>query len=336
MPKSPAPAKAERPTKRKGVSEPATATPTPAEKPKKRKVADTAATPAAAAPVPSAKKAKAPPAAVPPSNSKKAKSPAPSSGSKKAKSPAKAAAESRLSEEQVSKAVAALCKHLEGSKTSLLDDETGSTMHLQIALNKMPKGRDQTLSRKQHKPHILALPHPARTLGECDVVLFTKDPQREYKDKLAAAQVERVKVIGIDKLRKKYVEYEAKRNLCSGHDVFLSDDRVLPLLPKLLGKSFFKKSKQPAAVDLTRKNVRESLRQAVEGTRFLPPSGTLVSVLVGYSGQPQAHLVANVLAVAKQAVPKLKGDWDVVQALYLKSAESVALPLYQRPSGSKE
>jgi hypothetical protein len=26
----------------------------------------------------------------------------------------------------------------------------------------------------------------------------------------------------------------------------------------------------------------------VEGTRFLPPSGTLVSVLVGYSGQPQA------------------------------------------------
>tara|TARA_B100000795_G_scaffold115516_1_gene85795 strand:+ start:218 stop:343 length:126 start_codon:yes stop_codon:yes gene_type:complete len=27
------------------------------------------------------------------------------------------------------------------------------------------------------------------------------------------------------------------------------------------GKSFFKKSKQPAAVDLTRKNVRESLRQ---------------------------------------------------------------------------
>lgn len=50
----------------------------------------------------------------------------------------------------------------------------------------------------------------------------------------------------------------------------------------------------------------------------------------------QAHLVANVLAVAKQAVPKLKGDWSVVQALYLKSAESVALPVYQRPSGSKE
>ena len=95
----------------------------------------------------------------------------------------------------------------------------------------MPKGRDQTLSRKQHKPHILALPHPARTLGECDAVLFTKDPQREYKDKLAAAQVERVKVIGIDKLRKKYVEYEAKRNLCPGTPASTSPPEPAPIPP---------------------------------------------------------------------------------------------------------
>lgn len=205
-------------------------------------------------------------------------------------------------------------------------------MHLQIALNQMPKGRDQNLSRKQHKPTILALPHPARTLGECDVCLFTKDPQREYKDKLAAQRCDgRVKVIGMDKLRKKYVEFEAKRQLCASHDAFLADKRVLPMLPKLLGKSFFKKSKQPAAVDLTRKNVREALRQAIEGTRFLPPSGTLVSVLVGYSSQEQAHLVANAMAVAAQAVPKLQGGWGVVQAMFLKTADSVALPVYQRP-----
>ena len=71
--------------------------------------------------------------------------------------------------------------------------------------------------------------------------------------------------------------------------------------------------------------------QAVEGTRFLPPSGTLVSVLVGYSSQEQAHLVANAMAVAAQAVPKLQGGWGVVQAMFLKTADSVALPVYQRP-----
>ena len=70
---------------------------------------------------------------------------------------------------------------------------------------------------KAVKPQPLALPHPYMSLESTEICLITKDPQREYKDKLAAAQVERVKVIGIDKLRKKYVEYEAKRNLCSGH-----------------------------------------------------------------------------------------------------------------------
>ena len=129
MPAIKSPALVEKLKKRK--AEPTAAASTPVEKPKKRKAsaAATAATPVAA-PV-SAKKA--PPSAkkAPPS-AKKAKTP-PAAAAKKGSA---AAASSRLSEEQVSKAVKALCHHLEGAKTSLLDDETGSTMHLQIALNK--------------------------------------------------------------------------------------------------------------------------------------------------------------------------------------------------------
>jgi len=50
-------------------------------------------------------------------------------------------------------------------------------------------------------------------------------------------------VIGISKLRKKYIPYEAKRNLCDSYDLFLTDERVLPLLTKALGKYFFEKKK---------------------------------------------------------------------------------------------
>ena len=78
--------------------------------------------------------------------------------------------------------------------------------------------------------------------------------------------------------------------------------------------------------------MRETLRLAVEGTRFLPQRGTLSSVTAGYSQQPQPHLVANVMAVARQAVPKLRGGWQEVQALYLKSTDTVALPVYQKPA----
>jgi ribosome biogenesis protein UTP30 len=43
-------------------------------------------------------------------------------------------------------------------------------------------------------------------------------------------------VIGLSKLRTKYESHEAKRQLCGLYDLFLADDRVLPSLPKLIGK----------------------------------------------------------------------------------------------------
>ena len=44
------------------------------------------------------------------------------------------------------------------------------------------------------------------------------------------------KVVGVSKLRTKYEAPEAKRQLCNSYDIFLADERVLPSLPKLLGK----------------------------------------------------------------------------------------------------
>lgn len=52
-----------------------------------------------------------------------------------------------------------------------------------------------------------------------------------------------VKVLSVAKLRRDYKEFEAKRQLSESYDLFLADNRVLPLLPKLLGKSFFRKKK---------------------------------------------------------------------------------------------
>jgi len=49
--------------------------------------------------------------------------------------------------------------------------------------------------------------------------------------------------MGVSKLRQKYKPYEAKRQLCFSYDFFLADERVLPLLPPLLGKVFFDKKK---------------------------------------------------------------------------------------------
>jgi ribosome biogenesis protein UTP30 len=44
-------------------------------------------------------------------------------------------------------------------------------------------------------------------------------------------------VIGVSKLRSKYESHEAKRALCAAYDLFLADERIVPVLPKLLGES---------------------------------------------------------------------------------------------------
>jgi hypothetical protein len=72
------------------------------------------------------------------------------------------------------------------------------------------------------------------------VCLITKDPQREYKDLLEEAGVRFInRVVGIEKLKGKFKSFEARRALLRENALFLADERVIPLLPRLLGKIFF-------------------------------------------------------------------------------------------------
>lgn len=76
------------------------------------------------------------------------------------------------------------------------------------------------------------------------VCLITKDPQREYKDLLETQNIRFVsKVVGLEKLKGKHKPFDRRRLLLNTHDIFLADERVIPLLPGLLGKGFFKAKK---------------------------------------------------------------------------------------------
>lgn len=90
-------------------------------------------------------------------------------------------------------------------------------------------------------PHPPLPPPPATS-----VCLFTKDPQREYKDLLASPEVN-VKfinrVVGVSKLKGKFKPFEPRRELLREHELFLCDERISGLVPGLLGKMFFEAKK---------------------------------------------------------------------------------------------
>ena len=76
------------------------------------------------------------------------------------------------------------------------------------------------------------------------VCLIVKDPQREYKDLIAGEGIKFIsRVVDIRHLKGKWKPFEARRLLLKENGLFLADERVVPLLPKLLGKIFFNAKK---------------------------------------------------------------------------------------------
>ncbi|CAG8780023.1 10761_t:CDS:2, partial [Acaulospora morrowiae] len=119
------------------------------------------------------------------------------------------------------------------------------------------------------KPVIIPIKHPLYN-SSTEICLFTKDPQKEFKELVATKGIKHIKkVIGLSKLRKKYKPYEAKRKLCDSYDLFLADNRITHLLPSPLGKSFFEKKKQPIPVELRKPQNFEKEIDKICGSTFM-------------------------------------------------------------------
>ena len=86
--------------------------------------------------------------------------------------------------------------------------------------------------------------HPLVDPRTSRICLITKDPQREYKDLLEAQNIKFIsRVVGLEKLKGKFKPFEARRALLKENGLFLADERILPLLPKLLGSKWFEAKK---------------------------------------------------------------------------------------------
>lgn len=134
--------------------------------------------------------------------------------------------------------------------------------------------------------------------------------------------------MGISKLRTKHKTYEARRLLCDSYDVFLADDRILPLLPKLLGKEFFKKKRLPVPVNLKKADLTKELTDAIEATYMTMATGPCFSIKIGTTHQSSTEIAQNIMTALPVIVSHIPKKWENVQSVHLKTATSLALPLY--------
>ncbi|GAB2281089.1 hypothetical protein Dimus_015698 [Dionaea muscipula] len=233
--------------------------------------------------------------------------------------------------ETVKKAVKALQKWRAtkslAEKPQLLS--SNELVFLVVTLYKIPfKGRTNAYK--------IPLPHPLHSFDESsEFCLFIDDrhgrlSSKDAKEKIDAEGIPISKVIKLSKLKTDFKGFEAKRKLCDSFDMFFADKRVIPLLPKLLGKHFYKKKKIPVPIELEHKNWKQQIEKVCGSAMLFLGTGTCSLLKVARVSMMVEEIVENVVAAINGMVEIVPKAWANVRSLHLKLPESLALPVYQR------
>ena len=230
------------------------------------------------------------------------------------------------------------------------------------------------LDSNRLKPGKIPLPHPLQTTSQSRICLITADPPasspRAYKELVQSAEFPAdlspriVKVIAISRLKAKYKSFESCRQLHAEHDVFLADDRIIHMLPQILGKVFYKTTtKRPVPVSLTGKenwgkqkekpqpkvykitprekdapgpdtvgspaDVGADILKALSSALVNLSQSPTTAVRVARAGWQADWVVENVEAVVEGLVNRfIPKGWRNVKSIHMKGPNTAALPIW--------
>lgn len=157
-----------------------------------------------------------------------------------------------------------------------------------------------------------------------------QDPVEDVVQKLEEKPVPGfVKVIGYTKLSKDFKQYSARRELLKSYDAFFVDDRILPMMPRVLGKTFFARKRQPVPVAMSgSRSLTNALQRARDSTPLYLGAGLCVAIKVGHTGMTAAQVAENVMAVLPEVIEQTPRKWRNIASVHMKLPESAALPLF--------
>jgi len=226
---------------------------------------------------------------------------------------------------QVKLAVGALLAYVKKEnenkkKTDLFEGKQG--LWLSVGLRKIPA--------TQIKPTLVPLPHPCHDISG-EVCFISSQPGKDLKKSFQEKGITNVhKVISLTKLRKEYKTYTLKRQLIAAYDVFLCEEKIYNFVCKSLGKECYKHKKEPIPVRMRYSDIKKEVDKCISSSLLRIGHGPNSSLLVGNIEQHKEKQVMENLVHAMRIVgKKMPGKWDNIKSMYLKTATSVALPLYQ-------
>jgi len=222
-------------------------------------------------------------------------------------------------------------KEKSNGQGNLFDD--GERVLLQVTGIKLPK---------DDRKHLLRITLPRCSIPEPrDVCLIVKDLEKglkvdheptinHFKELLSEKGVADItQVISLRELKVEYKQYEAKNSLVQKFDLFLVDERILRLIPKFLGKPFYRRKKLPISVNLRANDLKKEIAKAIN-TVTLPLShhGTCSMVQIGNTAMESSIIANNLMHINSVLEKRYPGGWKNIRAQHIKTESSTAIPIY--------
>lgn len=208
-------------------------------------------------------------------------------------------------------------------------------IYVEIVLSKVPE-------QYSIRPIQISLPVPIYSESlNSRFCIFTKDPQREFKDKIKDMKIPLIaKAHGFSKIAKKFPVYKEKHKLFYSYDQFFCDYKIYNLLKKPTGKIFYERKKIPYPIDC--ENVPEHLKSKYDSyekylndlgnyTYFIMGNGPVYTVKVGRISMGVKDLVKNIIHGIYNTIPhilKQSIKHTSVRCISIKTYNSISLPVF--------
>lgn len=229
---------------------------------------------------------------------------------------------------------------------------------IQMVIN---TGKKKLSMDKDFVPRIVPLQHcKMNHPKDLRILLITKDPSTIYRN--AIAKDDSIKdlikeVISMKNLKRRFRGSKINE-LYKEYDMVVADYRVHHLLPKVLGHKFFSGTKKiPFVIKMSKdvkmrgqkmeekcdtKYVRAQLKSIARNAYYLPNDDNCLTVRIGQiDKQSIDDMLNNAIDIIQFLVdPSKKPQGGVIKngvaSIFVKTANSISLPLYERKDDGKK
>jgi large subunit ribosomal protein L10Ae len=208
---------------------------------------------------------------------------------------------SKLSNDTLSEAVAAILKNSEEKKRNFVE-----TIELQIALKNYDPNKDKRFSGTVRLPQA-----PKKKFTVC---IIGDQKHIDEGKKLG------VPTMSQDDLKKLKKDKKLVKKLANSYDAFLASSTLIRMIPRLLGPGLNKAGKFPSVL-----GANEDILEKIEATKasikfqLKSKKALCMGVAVANVGMKQEEIIASINLAVNFLVSLLSKNWQQVKRLYIKS-----------------